>query len=297
MRWRHSELRERDKKIGRLPEDWHDWMCCDADTYQGWYCTCDKPRPEPVKRYKTARVLPGGVVVDARHLDTCCTALVADPPIGRCIESAVNLLLDYLNKTPDAQARFHARSSPYRSPAVTHPEIAYPAESDEQPVIAITRPEPVRAVVSEPARIPDSAPASSAEPDSERSIAVGQNAPDVAPDHHALFGRDCPYDDSIVAYEPAVVRAQPIISRDKHITVGGSWVEQGRELVWAIGVGPFGPAADTKAGQSRLRPRQCYQRLRSKRRVRVPMGAGRIRRALPTLWWPSRIKRAVLQNN
>lgn len=42
MRWRNPELRAEDRKLKQLPQDWHDWMMCDAlDGYGTQHCSCD----------------------------------------------------------------------------------------------------------------------------------------------------------------------------------------------------------------------------------------------------------------
>lgn len=41
MRWRNQEARAEDRKLGRLPYDWHDWMLCPQDTYGASGCACD----------------------------------------------------------------------------------------------------------------------------------------------------------------------------------------------------------------------------------------------------------------
>lgn len=296
MRWRTGLLRERDRVANRLPEDWHDWMCCDAAEYKGYNCTCDRVRPtEPPKRYKTVRVLPGSVAVDMRHVQEHSESLAANPPSGRCVESAMTLLLDYLTKTPDAQARFHARSSPYRSPARTYAATAYPAESDERPVELILSKPILAAKAIKPFDHCD-VPGDDSDGDVD-DIIDEHHEPAVALDL-TLFGQDCPYDDSIVAYQPNVTRAQPV-SRDRNVTVGGSWIESDSSLVWVVDINPFSTGTDKKAA-GRLRPhqrRQRFQRLSGKYRVRVPMGAGRIRRFLSALWGSGRAERAVLQNN
>jgi hypothetical protein len=43
VRWRCPSARTEDRLMGRLPEDWHDWMHCPAvDGYGSFGCTCDQ---------------------------------------------------------------------------------------------------------------------------------------------------------------------------------------------------------------------------------------------------------------
>lgn len=42
MRWRNQEARAEDRKLGRLPYDWHEWMGCPHDQYGAKECTCDR---------------------------------------------------------------------------------------------------------------------------------------------------------------------------------------------------------------------------------------------------------------
>lgn len=42
IRWRNLRCRAMDRRFGRLPDDWHDWMRCPApEGYQTMGCTCD----------------------------------------------------------------------------------------------------------------------------------------------------------------------------------------------------------------------------------------------------------------
>ena len=45
LRWRNKEARSEDKKLKRLPEDWHEWMNCPGvdQGYGTQLCTCDQP--------------------------------------------------------------------------------------------------------------------------------------------------------------------------------------------------------------------------------------------------------------
>jgi len=72
VRWRYPEARAQDARLGRLPEDWHDWMHCPAldQEYNRPDCTCDQwlhrrpPRRFGVPRGKQIRqCLPWVVIV------------------------------------------------------------------------------------------------------------------------------------------------------------------------------------------------------------------------------------------
>lgn len=42
LRWRTRQARDEDRRAGRLPQDWHDWMGCPGyEGYNGPCCTCD----------------------------------------------------------------------------------------------------------------------------------------------------------------------------------------------------------------------------------------------------------------
>lgn len=58
VRWRYPHAREEDARLGRLPQDWHEWMpCVGYEGYGGPLCGCDQwldPR-EPVRFGSTSR--------------------------------------------------------------------------------------------------------------------------------------------------------------------------------------------------------------------------------------------------
>lgn len=58
IRWRSPEARAEDQQLGRLPENWHDWMDCPAfEGYQSLGCTCDEwVRQKSPKRYRSDKL-------------------------------------------------------------------------------------------------------------------------------------------------------------------------------------------------------------------------------------------------
>lgn len=71
IRWRYPQAREEDRRLGRLPTEWHDWMQCPGyEGYQGPLCTCDRwtgPR-EPVRFGQLAAGPATRRVVHNRHV-------------------------------------------------------------------------------------------------------------------------------------------------------------------------------------------------------------------------------------
>ena len=60
IRWRNKEARDEDKKLKRLPEDWHEWMGCPAvdQGYGSPPCTCDlRQSSHPREEEKRERAL------------------------------------------------------------------------------------------------------------------------------------------------------------------------------------------------------------------------------------------------
>lgn len=107
LRWRNLEARAEDRKLGRLPYGWHDWMGCPRDTYNSPGCTCDticKNEQHPSEIRQRER--------DMRARLNAPTARAPETP-GMCVQWVQSI------DTPTHQTTItpHARSLVDRSPA------------------------------------------------------------------------------------------------------------------------------------------------------------------------------------
>ena len=98
IRWRHKPSRDEDAKAGRLPHDWHAWMGCPSEAYQGYGCICDSwyERRSP-KRFVGLKLLHREEfnapvwtqTIDCLSLDDslCCHGISAAPDLGLVVVS------------------------------------------------------------------------------------------------------------------------------------------------------------------------------------------------------------------